>query len=70
MAVARGRCPSCETGVVMLTKHEGKITIVVKCTCANHPDDVVVFDLEALMEGLGDESEQVVYIHKGNGTLN
>lgn len=66
---SRGKCPSCQTDVVILAKREGKITLIVKCRCLNHPDDVITFDLHSLMEGMEDK-EEVVYIHKGNSTLN
>jgi hypothetical protein len=67
---SKGKCPACDTSVVALTKQNGRVVIIVKCRCMNHPDDVVVFDLATLLEGLEEKPEAAVYIHKGNSTLN
>lgn len=67
---SKGKCPACDSGVVALTKQDGRVVIIVKCKCMKHPDDVVVFDLDTLLEGLKDHAESLVYIHKGNSTLN
>lgn len=65
---SKGKCPNCDTSVVALTKQNGRVVVIVKCRCMNHPDAVVVFDLDTLLQGL-EEKEALVYIHKGNSTL-
>lgn len=67
--ISKGKCPACDSGVVALVKQDGRVVIMVKCKCMNHPDDIVCFDLETLVEGLNEE-KAIVYIHKGNSTLN
>jgi hypothetical protein len=66
---SKGKCPNCDTGVVALTKQNGRVVLIVKCRCMNHPDDVVTFDLDSLLIGLEEKPEEVVYIHKGNSIV-
>ena len=66
---SKGKCPDCQSTVILLHKKEDRVQIAVRCKCANHPDDVVSFDLERLLDGLEERREVEVYIHKGNSTL-
>lgn len=67
--ISKGKCPACDSGVVALTKQDGRVILMVKCKCSDHPDDIICFDLETLIEGLNGPDEKLVYIHKGNSTL-
>ena len=64
---AKGKCPQCHSTVVGLQKTPDGVKIVVKCTCAEHPDDCVTFDLNRMLQTLEtDVEDAVVYVHKGN----